>query len=126
MAEIKLVIPGRLPGLNELIDAERTHRQKGAKIKRDAESVIRWCIRQQLRKARPKTPVTLHYLFVEKDRRRDKDNIAGFAHKVIQDSLVKEHILHNDGWDYISGFTDAFSVDKGNQRIEVIIQERED
>ena len=123
MAEIKLVIPGRLPGLNELIDAERTHRQKGAKIKRDAESVIRWCIRQQLRKARPKTPVTLHYHFIEKDRRRDLDNIFSFASKVIQDALVKENILPDDGWKYVCGFTAEFDVDKGKPRIEVTIEE---
>ena len=33
----KLTIPGRLPGLNELIDAERSNRYKGAQLKKDAE-----------------------------------------------------------------------------------------
>lgn len=120
---IKFVIAGKLPGLNELIDAERTHRQKGAKIKSEAESIVRWTIRAQLRKARPKPPVMIHYHFIEPDKRRDKDNIASFAHKVIQDSLVKEHILDNDGWAYVEGFSDSFSVDKGNPRIIVTIEE---
>lgn len=116
-----LVIPGRLPGLNELIDAERTHRQKGANLKRKAESIVRAYIKQQLRGVRPRVPVELYYHFYEPNRKRDLDNIAGFAHKVIQDSLVKEGILNNDGWDFINGFTDEFYVDKCNPRIEVVI-----
>ena len=126
MAEIKFTIPGTLPSLNELIDAERANKQKGAKVKKGAESVARLFIRQQIRKARPRTPVTLHYHFVEPTRRRDKDNISGFAHKVIQDALVKEGIIQNDGWDYVEGFTDSFSIDKKNPRIEVWIEERKE
>lgn len=120
----RLEIPGTLPGLNELINAERTHRQKGAQLKRQSESLIRWEIRQQLRRVKPKTPVILQYHFYEPTRRRDMDNVAGFAHKVIQDSLVKEGILANDGWDYVKGFTDSFSVDRKNPRIEVTILEK--
>jgi len=116
-------IPGRLPGLNELISAERTHRQKGAKLKKDAERLVRIVIRQKLRKVRPAPPVVLHYRFFEPTRRRDLDNIAGFAHKVVQDSLVKEGVLKNDGWDYVKGFTDEFDVDRKEPRIEVVMEE---
>ena len=122
----KLTIQGTLAGLNELISAERTHRQKGAKLKRDAESWVRWEIRQQLRKVKPKPPVMLHYHFYEPTRRRDKDNIAAFAHKIIQDSLVKEGVLKNDGWNYVKGFTDEFSIDKANPHIDVLIVETEE
>lgn len=121
----RLVIPGRLPGLNELIDAERAHRQQGGRLKREAEHTVRWYIRQQLRSSRPEPPVMLYYHFVEPNKRRDKDNIAAFAHKVIQDSLVKERFLHNDGWDYVEGFADSFSVDKKSPRVEVLIVESE-
>ena len=31
--QYKLTIPGRLPGLNELIEAERANRYKGAQLK---------------------------------------------------------------------------------------------
>lgn len=125
MADKILVIHGKLPGLNELIDAERRHRQAGAKLKRDAERIVRMYIRQQVRGYKPKTPVTLYYYYYEPNRRRDLDNIAGFAHKVIQDSLVKEGILANDGWEHIKGFFDSFSVDKQFPRIEVEIVEPE-
>ena len=34
-------------------------------------------------------------------------------------------ILANDGWDYVEGFVDVFSIDKKNPRIEVKIVEPE-
>ena len=123
MSEYRFMITGKLPGLNELIDAERTHRQKGAKLKKDAETLIRLSIRQQLRGVKPKTPVHIEYRYFEPDRRRDCDNIAAFAHKVIQDSLVKEKVLPNDGWAQIDGFSDFFAVDAKKPRIEVTIIE---
>lgn len=122
----KLTINGRLAGLNELIAAERTNRHIGAKLKRDSETLVRTNIRNQLRGVKPKTPVLLHYHFYEPNRRRDLDNVAAFAHKVIQDSLVKEGILKNDGWDYVAGFVDLFDVDKKKPRIEVVIVEADE
>lgn len=63
----------------------------------------------------------IQYTFFEPNRRRDMDNISGFAHKVIQDALVEEGILANDGWSEISGYTDSFEVDKERPRIEVTL-----
>ena len=123
MADKVLIIHGKLAGLNDLIDAERRHRQAGARVKKDAEEIIRAHIKEQLRGYRPKTPVTLYYYFYEPNRRRDLDNIAGFAHKVVQDSLVKEGILENDGWEYVKAFYDSFHVDKDFPRIEIEIVE---
>ncbi|GHU57537.1 hypothetical protein AGMMS49975_23280 [Clostridia bacterium] len=69
-----------------------------------------------------KTPVTLDYLWVEKNRKRDKDNIA-FAHKFIQDALVKSGKLINDGWAGVAGFSHRFTLDKKYPRVEVEITE---
>lgn len=121
---IKLVIPFQLPGLNDLISAERQHRQKAAKLKREHQRAVELCIRSQLR--RPlREPVTMHYLWVERDRRRDKDNVSSFGRKIIQDALVSVHALKNDGWANIDGFTDSFTVDKKRPHIEIIIEEAE-
>ena len=65
----------------------------------------------------------MRYLWVEKNRRRDKDNISSFGRKVIQDALVKMGVLRNDGWENIEGFSDNFAVDKGKPRIEIEIEE---
>lgn len=119
----KLIIPGRLSGLNEYIADERTNRYKAAKKKRDDEDLVIRCARQQLRGWKAKGPVMMYYLWVEKDRRRDKDNVSGYGRKIIQDALVKGKFLHNDGWNDIAGFVDEFEVNKGNPHIEVYIEE---
>lgn len=119
---IKFIIPGLLPGLNEYIDAERNNKHKAANLKRETEKFIILLIKSKLRGVSIKPPVMIHYTWVERNKRRDKDNIA-FAKKFIQDSLVKAKILPNDGWEYIEGFTDTFDVDKKNPRVEVEIRE---
>lgn len=118
-----LTILGRLPGLNEYTTANRTNPHKGGRMKADAEDVVIWQIRQQLRKIHITKPVLLKYDFYEPNKRRDLDNISSFAHKVIQDSLVKTGVLKNDGWNEITGYLDQFYCSSKNPRIEVTIQE---
>jgi Holliday junction resolvase RusA-like endonuclease len=120
---VKFVIPGRLPGLNDYIATERTNRYKAAKMKREAEADILVAAKKGLRGWKARAPVTMSYTWVEKDRRRDCDNIA-FAKKFIQDALVTGGYLRNDNQAWITGFTDDFAVDKGHPRIEVVITER--
>lgn len=120
--KISLIIPGRLPGLNEYIEAERTKKYAGARMKKEAEQRIEWAAKSQLRGVRFKCPVIMHYTWIEANKKRDKDNIA-FAKKFVQDALVHAGVLGNDGWDYVDGFTDAFAVDKKNPRVEVRFEE---
>lgn len=124
MEQYKLVIPGLLPGLNEYVDAERSvkGKYKAAAMKKQAENVIGYMIKTQLRGVHFDRPVVIHYLWIEPNRRRDKDNIA-FAKKFIQDSLVRMGVLDNDGWQNIEHFTDDFDVDPKDPRIEVTIEE---
>lgn len=56
--QYKLTIPGRLPGLNELIEAERANRYKGAQLKKDAERRICAEIRRQLHGAHIRLPLS--------------------------------------------------------------------
>lgn len=125
MSTYRFTIPGRLPDLNEYVLAERSHRIKGAKMKAESERLIRACIRKQLGKIKLKPPVFFDYLFIEKDRRRDKSNISAYARKVIEDSVVKEGLLPNDGWKEIDDYHDSFAVDKDNPRIEMTLIEVE-
>lgn len=122
---MKLIIPCSLPGLNKYISAERTHRQKAAAMKRKWENMIVLLIKSQLRGKQCKRPVVMRYLWVEKDRRRDMDNISSMGRKLIQDALVKAGTLQNDGWAQINSFSDAFAVDKKRPRVEVEITEIE-
>lgn len=120
---MKLVIPGPLPGLNDIIDADRTNLHKGANLKRSAQNIVILCAKKQLRGFHPKGPVWMTYTWYERNRKRDKDNISSGGRKVIQDGLVKAGVLKNDGWADIEGFSDRFDVDKHNPRVEIEIEE---
>lgn len=119
----RLVLPMTLPGLNDYITAERSHRQRGAAMKRKWQLDVALVMRRQLQ--RPlREPVIMRYTWVEKNQRRDKDNISSFGRKLIQDALVKDlKALRNDGWANIDSFTDRFIVDKSRPRVEIEILE---
>ena len=121
--EYKLVIPGRLDGLNSYTSANRTNPHKGGKLKKDNEEQVIWRIREQLRGVHIEKPVVIYYCFYEQDMRRDGDNILSCATKFIQDSLTKTHVLTEDNRKCIPHFYHDVFVDKEDPRIEVIITE---
>lgn len=126
MLEHEFIIKGTLPGLNDYLKAERSFSKKhscGNDMKQQYQMLIINAIRLQLKRLTIKNPVTICYSFYEPNMKRDLDNIAGVAHKFIQDSLVKSGVLANDGWANIKGFSDNFYIDKHNPRIEVSIIE---
>ena len=98
----KVDIPLRLPGLNEYINECRTNKFGAAAMKRETEDSIGWFIKRLPAFERP---VIVHFTWIEKDRKRDLDNIA-FAKKFIFDALVKFGKLKGDGQKYVIGFTD--------------------
>lgn len=110
----------KFPGLNDYVKDCRGNWTIGNRTIRTAENEII----QSLHDRKPlRYPITLAYYFFEPDRRRDKDNISGFFHKVFQDSLVKAKLLPNDGWNEIINFSDYFDTDKNDPRIEIFIFE---
>ena len=123
--EYRLTIYGRLPGLNDMIEADRRDRRAGNRLKQESQETIRLYILRDLKHLKIEKPVELHYSFYEPNRRRDLDNISGYAHKVTQDALVASGVLKNDGWANIVGMQDSFFVDARNPRIEVIMKEVE-
>ena len=101
--EYLLTIPGTLNNLNDYILADRTNRHKGAKMKANNGDIVAIAIKQCMRGVRIEKPVFMEYLWVEPNRRRDKDNISSFGRKVIQDALVQCGVLKDDGWKYVVG-----------------------
>lgn len=116
-------IESRLPGLNDYIAADRGNKYGGAKLKKTSQREVEYYI-QAARLRRVRTPIWISYKFYEPNRRRDKDNIAGFAHKIVQDALVAQRVIDDDGWSEISGWTDDFAVDKKRPRVEVTLIEQ--
>ena len=121
-----LVVYGRLPGLNEYIDAERLNRYRAANLKAESEQLVLIYAKRDLRGWAASGPVYMRYIWIEPNTRRDKDNISGYGRKVIQDALVKGGFLAGDGWKHIIGFSDEFGVDRARPRIEVEIYEEDE
>lgn len=119
----KLIISGRLPNLNDYTKANRTSPVVGNKMKQEQEEYIAEFITEQLNGVHFVGAVYLHFLWVEKDRNRDLDNIC-FAKKFILDALKKSDVIKTDGWKGVYGFTDDFDVDANNPRVEVYIEGR--
>lgn len=115
------VIHGRLPGANEYITASRTNKYIGAKMKKEAQELVKWQI-TRLPKLRGK--VEIAFRWVEPNTRRDLDNVA-FGKKFILDALQELGKLENDDRKHVVGFTDTFAVDKADPRIELTIKEIE-
>lgn len=106
-----------MPGLNEYIQAERTHRYKASAMKKEwTFQVVRDAKAQKLKKR--VNPVEIIFTWFEPNMKRDKDNIA-FAKKFILDGLVTAGVLSGDGWKGYGDFDDRFEIDKLNPRVEV-------
>lgn len=120
--QYRFEIEGRLIGLNDYVNDERTNKYKAAKTKAEQEQIIGFYIQKHLKGVRIENPVHITYRWIEQDKRRDKDNIC-FAKKFINDALVTMRVLENDGWKQIEGFTDEFCIDRINPRIEVELKE---
>ena len=102
--EYGFTIKGTLPGLNEYLKAERSfrnHHSNGNDMKQQYQIIIANAVRRDLKNLHINKPVMIKYDFYEPNRKRDLDNIAGVAHKFIQDALVKCRVLDNDGWNNI-------------------------
>lgn len=114
-----LTIPGRLPGLNDMIDAARGNRYASAKMKKEYTEMVAWCAKAARlpRMERVDLVVTWH----EPNKRRDKDNIMAGGLKMILDGLVVAGVIKNDGWSEIGSINNHFEVDKDNPRVEVEI-----
>ena len=116
MERMKLIIPGRLPGLNDMTDAARRNRYESAKMKREYTDLVAWCARS----ARlPRfDQVDMVITWYEPNMKRDKDNIMA-GQKFILDGLVQAGVIANDGWRQVGDISHRFRVDQTNPRIEV-------
>lgn len=110
------IIFDKLPSLNEYQYACRSNRYAGAKFKKETEMKIEVAILKALKAQTlhpPATPCRIAFIWHEKTRRRDADNIAS-AKKFILDALQTMNIIPNDNRKTILGFSDEIIDDTQN------------
>lgn len=119
---MRLVIDGKLPGLNEYTNACRSAKgwQSGYRMKKKAEEQVIGAILSQLKGVKFTDSVYITFTWIEPNKNRDLDNVC-FAKKFILDALVKCGVLTDDNRKHVTGFRDYFEIDKDNPRIEVEI-----
>ena len=121
MQGITFTVPGRLPGLNEIITAAKKQKHGYSpynKMKAETQLQITNAIARA--KVPPMTDIHLQVTWIEPRRNRDKDNVAA-GKKFILDALVDSGVLDTDGWANVASFTDKFDVDAKNPRVEVTV-----
>jgi len=121
----RITIPGRLPSLNDYIEADRKSPYVGAQLKKHHQQYCALYVSRCLHGTHIEKPVTVSFTYYEPTKTRDVDNISGFAHKVIFDALVQTKVLKDDSQRYVTGLKDDFKQDRKNPRIEVEINEND-
>lgn len=114
-------IPGKLIGLNDYVDMCRRNRYGAAKAKKENQHLVCWSIKKH-KILRFKNPVSIEFVWIEPNMKRDKDNIA-FAKKFILDALVEMQVIPNDNWKWINNLSDRFAVNRKNPRIIVTLDD---
>lgn len=96
-------VPGKLPGMNEIVRAARSGWQVAAKQKRDVEQIIRsyiWKSRLQKHCYPINESAIIVIIYNTKNKRMDVDNIQA-ANKFILDAMKGELII-DDSRKYVS------------------------
>ena len=113
---MKFDIEGRLPGLNEMIEAAKSHFGAYASMKQTYTDMVAWLAKKLPAYEKVALIITWH----EPDQRRDPDNIMA-GQKFILDGLVAAGTIPNDSQKYVRGIAHRFKVDRKNPRVEVEI-----
>ena len=115
-----IVIPGRLPCMNDLISADRRNRYAGAKLKKDTQKMLIPLMQAQAKGKKFEGKVLIKAKFFEVNRRRDEDNVISGL-KFILDALQEAEIIKGDGQKYVHVLPEVF-VDETDPRIEIEIK----
>lgn len=118
---MKLIIPGRLPCMNDLIAANRLNKYAGAGVKKKTQRQISLILQPQVQEQRFTEKVNIRIEYYEKDMRRDEDNVMSAA-KFILDAMQDIGFILNDSRKYVHLTQEVFT-DRDNPRIEIKVNE---
>ena len=115
-------VPGLFPGMNEIISVNRVSKYEGNRTKWAEQSRVVAAIRQARLKPVQNYPVIIEMEWIEKNFKRDPDNIAA-AKKFVLDAMQIAGLIRNDGRHEIISFSDTFKTDRRNPGVLVRIYE---
>lgn len=116
-------IPTLLPNLNDMLAAAKVRRGSWSKYS-EMKQIYGAICKADLKAAKLtpiRTPVSVQFIWQEKNKRRDKDNIAA-AQKFVLDALVELQILTNDGWAQIRSIRHEWTVKPDEPGVWVVLQ----
>ena len=120
MSEQSFVIPGRLPGYNEL---NKSGWGNNYRVKTKALELVEWYIKVAPFGITPVSEkITVEIRCFEPNARRDDDNVTSGASKIILDALQQMGIIKGDGQRYVQCIKHPVEVDRENPRIEVTLR----
>lgn len=98
------------PGLNDMLHEAERHPNAYNKMKKHYETLAVNAIRRHLKGFKASGIVVPHYEFGEpkKGKKRDYDNIASAARKIINDALERTGTIHDDSPRYLGYGTNKF------------------
>ena len=105
-------VRSRLPGLSELIAANRNGWREGARLKKETDTLIRLCIKAARNRGEcwaVRDQCAILFYWFERNHRRDLDNIFS-GKKFILDAMVAEGLIKNDSQRYVGALADRFTL----------------
>lgn len=124
MKKTKIEIPMKLPSINEYIAACKIQKgkwNKGNQMKQDNQKQMIPFFKD-LKNFDKR--VKVDFTWVEKDRKRDLDNVC-WAKKFILDALVQAKKIPDDSQKYVGDFADHFKLGKEYKVIVKIKETKE-
>ena len=120
---IRVVLDGRLPGLNELIGSVGRPWWACRRTKRDAMNRVMMELMAQ--NIPPfKRPIVVRIKWIEKDARRDRDNVSSGGTKILLDAMKQRGLIRDDSRRWVKDIRhDTSVIDKQRPRIEIEIEE---
>ena len=107
---IRIEIPIKMPTLNDFVEASKVVRgrwNKANAMKSEYQQKIYYYL-CKLPVLKP--PIRIHFIWVEKNKRRDLDNVSAVGRKFILDTLQICGKLKNDNPNYCVDYWDTFRV----------------
>ena len=114
-----------LDGLNELLNNRlynpRTKKYNNPVKERNDRACLK-AIKKHMPNVKIDKPIKCTYWIYAENKRHDRGNLCCAVEKSFLDALQLAKVISNDGWDDVYDSEFHTDIDKGNPRVEVVIE----